>query len=105
MFEKAFGPVDVQGLAVILAAYLSSQSNGDPLWIFMVAASGVGKTLFLSLLPEKYSVRTSTLDKKSLISGLYADDRADLLAKLPNRCLVMSDMSAFLAKPDVQKEE
>lgn len=95
------------GLAIIMATLLSIQLPGDPLWLFIVAPPGSGKTMFLtSTMRSKWTVFRSSLTPKSLISG-YRSDEGDpsLIPQLTGKVLVLKDYTEIISMNREAQEE
>jgi len=97
-----------ESLSLMFATVLASRLPGDPLWIFLVAPPGAGKTLFLQCLetvPDCFFL--SSLGAHSLISGYIPPGGGDpsLLPQLEGKCLILKDYTEVHALPDTAKEE
>jgi len=95
-------------LAVLFATVLSNQIPGDPLWTFLVGASGSGKTLVLLSLSEYEKCFFQSKLKPQLISGwrqVEGEDDPSLLAKMAGKTVIVEDFTQNLAMPaNVQAE-
>jgi hypothetical protein len=108
VYKKWLFVDDLTGLEVVLATALSSQLEGDPIWLFLVAPSGGAKTetlQSLSLHPLTYL--TSSLTPHSLISGAVAKNGSDpsLIPKLDGKVLVVKDFTSILSMRENDKDE
>ena len=97
----------LDGLAVSLATAASGHLTGEPIWLYLIAPPGGGKTLILASLKDCTQViYESTITRTSLISGF---DRGgvdnSLLPKLDKKCGVFKDGTAILSlHPDARRE-
>lgn len=88
---------------VLLAVIMANLMDGDPLWLFLMAASGSGKTELLralSLIPQVYAL--SNLMPQTLISG---KDGTSLLLKLDKKILVLKDFGTVLSMHRDSRQE
>lgn len=95
-------------LAIMFATVLSTKLTHDPLWVFMVAAAGGGKTLMLrSLELCENCIFQSTLTPHCLISGFVPPDGSDLslLPLLEGKTLIVKDYTAIKSLPSGIQEE
>lgn len=98
-------------LAIIYAVTLSNQILTDcPVWIFIVAPPGAGKTLVtLTLSDAPACVFLSNLKPHALISGYKpSDDPEDdpsLLPKLKGKTLAVKDYTEVMSLPTSTQEE
>ena len=98
-------------LAILYAVTLSNQIPTDcPVWIFIVAPPGAGKTLLsLTFSDAPACVFLSNLKPHALISGYKpSDDPSDdpsLLPKLTGKTLVIKDYTEVLSLPTSTQEE
>lgn len=93
-------PDMVDALAVSLATILSVDIPGDPLWMYLVAPPGGGKTTILNGM--KHSPRCvfrSSLTPASLVSGFQSGKDPSLLPKLKGRTGVFKDGTEILTLP------
>lgn len=99
-------PDMVDGLAVSLATILSVDIPGDPLWLYLVAPPGGGKTTILNGM--KHSPRCvfrSSLTPASLVSGFQSGKDPSLLPKLKGRTGVFKDGTEILTLPPNVRHE
>lgn len=95
------------GLAVMMATMLSIQLPGDPLWMFIVAPPGSGKTMLLSSLQlSPAAVFKSSLTPKSLISGFRSDEGdPSLIPRLTGKVLILKDYTEITSMGREVQEE
>jgi hypothetical protein len=97
---------DENEVLILIAAAIASQFPGDPVWMFLVGASGSAKTEILRSLSA--SDRIYTLDdvtEKAFISGFGKNEgQYDLLPQLDGKLLVIKDFSPLL-QTSTQKEK
>lgn len=93
-------------LAICLAVCLSNGIIGDPLWFYIVAPPGSGKTLILMTLKDTdRTVFKSSLTPASLVSGFNTHPDPSLLPKLDGKTAVFKDGTELLAlHPDARRE-
>lgn len=96
------------GLALTAAVGISNELPGDPLWLFLVGASGSGKSLLLeSAIPSRSYVYRTTTTYSDLISGARGEgeERSSLIHELVNKTFLIKDYTAVLTLPvmDLQK--
>lgn len=90
-------------LGTIIAAQLTS---GDPLWMYLVAPPGSGKTLITdAFLDNPYVVHRSSLTPHSLVSGFNANPDPSLMAILDGQTLVLKDFTEMLSMPVNMQDE
>jgi ribosomal protein L37AE/L43A/5S rRNA maturation endonuclease (ribonuclease M5) len=99
-------------MAVSIAAIVSSQYSGDPLWLFLVGPSSSGKSLILETTIESdYAIYETTFSYRSLVSGFDTRDPENdpsLMARLTkdgSRCLVVKDYTGVLTQPKQELDE
>jgi hypothetical protein len=108
VFNKWLYLENTDGIRIALAAVLSNQLDGDPIWIFLVAPPGGAKTATLSAFnrcPKIFT--TSSLTARSLISGMNFRSGVDpsLIPKLDGRVLVIKDFTSIMSLRDNEKDE
>lgn len=87
-------PIDV-----LFGSVFANRLDGDPLWLFMVAPPGAGKTeLLLTLNEAPLIVTTTTLTSASLISGanFFGGGDPSLIPRLDGKILVVKDFTGIL---------
>lgn len=85
-------------LRYTLAVCLSQQLPGDPLWTYLVGASGAGKTLTLmSLVDSDRTIYRSTVGPHSLVSGFRSAADPSLLAQAAGMILCFKDATEVFA--------
>lgn len=95
-------PEDADLIDFVLAVVKSHEIPGDPLWAFIVDASGAGKTELLRSLRDRENVHfVSKLSDKALQSGYrdpkHPDKDPSLLLELDEKILIIKDMSSLLS--------
>ncbi len=94
-------------LKVMLAVCLSNDIGGDPLWIYMVAPPGAGKTLILTSFSHSWRcVFRSNLTPKCLVSG-WQGSGADpsLIPRIAGKTLIAKDFTEILSMSIGDQEE
>jgi len=96
-----------KALRVILSVVLSTKASGDPLWLYLVAPPGGGKTALLNPLRSvpDHCVFRSNLTMHSLVSGWQGSQDPSLIPKLDGKTLVLKDMTEILSAPQHVQEE
>lgn len=99
----------VNKLAMIttLATATSMYMPGEPLWFFLVAVAGAGKTAHIESYGgsnELYEF-VSKITAKTLVSGWAAGGDNSLLPKLVGKCLFIKDFTTILGAPADQQRE
>jgi hypothetical protein len=94
------------GLALALATAPSGSLTGEPIWMYLIAPPGGGKTLILAALKEsEHVIYESTITRTSLISGFDKGPDQSLLPRLDQKCGVFKDGTAILSlHPDARRE-
>lgn len=99
-------PDMIDALAVSCATVLSVDIPGDPLWLYLVAPPGGGKTTILNGM--KHTPRCifrSSLTPASLVSGFQSGKDPSLLPKLKGRTGVFKDGTEILTLPPNVRNE
>lgn len=93
-------------LAISLAICLCNDIPGDPLWLYLVAPPGSGKTLILlGLQTSERCMFYSTLTPASLVSGFNVSPDPSLLPELDGKTAIFKDGTELLAMhPDARRE-
>lgn len=90
---------------VICATVVANKLKANPIWLFLVAPSGGGKTDFiraLNKIPDIYPL--STLTTQTFISGQRGEDTS-LLPQLSGKIITFKDFTTILqSHPQVQSE-
>lgn len=106
VYKRYFHMDDEMTLALkFIVSIVYSQQIGvkDPLWAYLVAAAGGGKSAMLMALSGcSQVIFRSTLKKKSLISGFQAAHDPSLLPKLIGKTLIVKDFTTTLANGDLE---
>jgi len=98
---------DLDPVRVAVATVLSNFLSGDPIWMFLVASPGGGKSELLGMFrssPDVYT--TSSLTPNSLISGApsYKGKEPSLLPKIDGKTLCIKDFSTIQTMRDSERE-
>ena len=101
-FQKWLYVPDTKRIDVVLATALTASTQGTPIWLILVGASGDWKTEQLTALNDpEYSKLIGRLTPNTLISG---DRRAkDLAPELHNKIFLIKDMAQMLTLPPDHK--
>ena len=102
LYLKSNDPIEV-----CLAVVLSTEIEGDPLWLFLVGSSGGGKTEFINAFKKFYkSYLVSSLTPQSLISGMGFKEGRDpsLIPKLNEKTLIVKDFTSIMSQRDSDKD-
>ncbi len=83
-----------------LATVVAHAFPGDPVWLFLVAASGSGKTEFLNALRTDRVYPLSQVTQNTFVSGLNQPGKKDpsLLPELDGKVVVIKDFTAILSE-------
>lgn len=98
-------------LLLILSVILSNRVFPDPycpLWLFLVAPPGGGKTMLLQSAGDTdVAVFLSTMTPKTLISGYKNNDGSDnsLLPKIIGKTLIVKDWTGIMALSSGEQDE
>jgi hypothetical protein len=99
---------DFVALDVILAALLDRRVRGDPLWLFVVAASGATKTeIMRSLYGLDVAFQLSSLTSKTIVSGKERKDGTvvrGLFKKMDGRVVIIPELSQVLTKTREERD-
>lgn len=98
---------DFDPLKVATAITLSNFIDGDPVWMFLVACPGVGKSEIMGMFkycPDVYT--TSSITPNALISGsiAYRGREPSLLPKLNKKMLCIKDFSTIQTMRDADRD-
>lgn len=107
-FTKWLYLPDTVLLDVIFGTVIANRSEGDPLWIFLIAPPGGTKTEPLLSLSGAYDVVCkSTLGAKSLVSGQVSQIGVEpsLLPRLHNKTLIVKDFTTILGMSSWERDE
>lgn len=97
-----------EGLAIIFATLFAVQIPGDPLWLFVIAPAGSGKTLILtSLSSSPYAFYQSRVRASSIVSGFPVPDGHDpsLIRRFMGRCVIFKDWTEIVSMPRGDQED
>lgn len=96
------------GLKIICATNLIQPIQGSPVWIFIVAPPGSGKSMLDSLAGCHSCVLASSLTAKTLVSGFEIKEGKEdpsLLPRLFGKTFVLKDFTEILAMQKGTQEE
>lgn len=95
-----------RALAISLAACFTNGFDGEPIWVYIVAPPGSGKTLILmSLKKSKRTVFRSSLTPASLVSGFNTNPDPSLIPHLNGKTAIFKDGTEILAMhPEARRE-
>src|SRR3990167_4550601 len=99
---------NTNAIDVIFGTIIANRLKGDPIWLFLTAPSGSGKSELLSSVSECEEVFTvSSITSNTLISGSLPKSGQDpsLLPKLDGKVLVMKDFTSLLSQQVSELEE
>lgn len=98
---------DTTVLDVMFGSIIANRLPGDPLWMFIVAPSGMMKTeLTLSISEAPYVVTTTSMTPHSLISGSNKGSAdPSLIPRLDGKILAIKDFTTILNMNQMAKEE
>jgi hypothetical protein len=113
VFRRHLYLPDPGPLLIVVAAVVANRLAGDPVWLFLVGPSSIGKTEILSALgglDDVYPV--STITEAGLLSGSTSkrqDATGGLLAEMTERggqgIIVCKDFTSILSKPPQSRAE
>jgi ribosomal protein L37AE/L43A len=96
-------------LAISLATVSSIRMPGDPVWMFLVATPGAGKTLFLrSMMESPLCQFESNLRPHALVSGMILEGGGrdpSLIPQLKGRALVLKDYTEIRSQDRSNQEQ
>lgn len=97
----------IQALLFVVTIIYSQQVNtSEPLWAYLVAPSGGGKSVLLSSVAgHRRTFYRSTVTPNSLVSGFRSTADPSLLPKVNGKTFIIKDFTATLAGPDFMFEE
>ncbi len=88
---------DIIDIVLAMAVERKRSPDIDPLWLFLIAPSGGGKTEILRIISKCIHVYTiDELTKASFISGLYPEQKLGILEDICNHTVVVKDMTQIL---------
>ena len=108
VFKKWLYLPSVSIIDVIFGTILANRIPGDPVWLFLVAPPGGGKSEPLRALTDCPGIKVlSTLTPHTLISGMGREDGKDasLIPLLNNNVLIIKDFTPILNMPLVNRDE
>ncbi len=95
-------------LALMMSICLSNDIPGDPLWMYMVAPPGAGKTMLIAALSQSpRCLLRSSVTPHCLVSGWRGDADKDpsLIPKLVGLTFVAKDFTEILTMPQMAQDE
>lgn len=98
---------DFDHIKVAISIVLSNYIDGDPVWMFLVACPGVGKSEMLGMFKQCEDVyTTSSITPNALISGAipYKGKEPSLLPKLDGKTLCIKDFSTIQTMRDTDRD-
>lgn len=98
---------DFDPIKVAISIVLSNFIDGDPVWMFLVACPGVGKSEMLGMFKQSQDVyTTSSITPNALISGAisYKGKEPSLLPKLDGKTLCIKDFSTIQTMRDTERD-
>lgn len=97
----------VMAMRCIFSVVFSNHLSGDPLWLYIVAPPGSGKTALLNPLRSvpDLCVFRSSLTTHMLVSGFQASTDPSLIPQLFGKTLVLKDLTELLSAPMHVQEE
>ena len=99
---------DPEVLDVVFAAGLDRKVSGDPLWLFVVGASGSDKTETLRTMEEIDGFyKLSNLTSRTIISGKQRKDETivrGLYKKIDGKVLLITELSQILTKDKDERQ-
>lgn len=108
-FSKHLKLRDYDPLTIMFGSVFANRlPQGEPIWLFMVAPPGGGKTALVSTLSKSPFIETlTTLTVAALVSGHRGTDGTDpsILPKLNNRVLVVKDFTTILTAHHQVRDE
>lgn len=95
---------DTYRIDLCLATRLLASEHGEPIWIFIIAPSGDGKTEFLrAFRDEPFTQEIEKITPNTLVSGM--DDAPDLAPELNKKLVLIWDMAQILTmNPDDKRQ-
>jgi hypothetical protein len=91
---------DDEFIDLVLATVVAHRFQGDPVWLFLIAPPGAGKTELLRSLKTENVVHLSNLTSHTLVSGLNLPRKKDpsILPLLDGKVVVIKDFTAILSE-------
>lgn len=92
--------VDEGIIKMLMAAVIGHRMGSSPIWLFIVGASGGGKTEMLNSLSRCYGTTfVSSITPNTFISGMKRPDGGDnsLLTKITNGIIIFKDFTTLLS--------
>ena len=93
-------------LFVVSLIYSQQILTSEPLWAYLVAPAGGGKSVILSSMSgHRRTFYRSTVTPNTLVSGFRSTNDPSILPKMNNKTFIIKDFTATLAGPDFMFEE
>lgn len=90
----------------VAVCYSQQIGKKEPLWFYLVAAAGGGKTAMLSAMAgSRRTIFRSTVTPNALVSGFKAPTDPSLLPKLSGKTFIIKDFTTTLTAPDFEFEK
>lgn len=102
---------DKEVIDVVFAFAIAERLPGDPLWLFLIAPPGGGKTELLRAMEGEKYYHLSDLTSKTFVSGLMLGQGEtrhkieDLLPQLNRKVLIFKDFTTVLEKNKDERRE
>lgn len=108
-FEKYLSMDTEMRFALLFVAsiiYSQQITTSEPLWAYLVAPAGGGKSVILSSMSgHRRTFYRSTITPNTLVSGFKTTNDPSILPKMNNKTFIIKDFTATLAGPDFMFEE
>ena len=100
-WKEYFEFYDKELIELCMSTVATSEMRSDPVWMFLVGASGGLKTTILRTFDRLYPESVMKMDMAT--SAVFASSKSkkkdlDLLSKLDGKCLLIKDFTALLQK-------
>lgn len=89
---------------VLYGTVIANRLPGDPLWLHLIAPSGMTKTELISSISDAKNMHpVSNLTSKSLISGSPYGEDPSLIPKFNNGIALIKDLTPLLQAPEIER--